>query len=301
MECQCGCVPAELRGAGAGRSLGEACPAAAGGALAPAPDPIADTNAATSSWTTQVKLVEAGAEPRKVLRLHPNPGDKQTLTLTMKMAMETRLARMQTQAMKMPAIKITLDSTVKEVSDNGDITYELVMGDVSVSSEPGVDPQAAEAYEGGFRRGQGNFGHGHDFQPRLQQGVGVQSAGRQQSRDPQGYGSDEGILHPRGPVPEEAVGPGAKWEVKMPIKTQGMTIDQTATYEMVSLEGERLTTKSTFAQHAANQKIQTPAMPGMKVDLTKMIGKGSGERTFDLAKLLPSEGTWTFTPRPPWQ
>ena len=46
------------------------------------------------------------------------------------------------------------------------------------------------------------------------------------------------------PLPEEAVGPGARWEVKMPIKSQGMTIDQTATYELVSLEGERLTTKA---------------------------------------------------------
>jgi hypothetical protein len=93
------------------------------------------------------------------------------------------------------------------------------------------------------------------------------------------------------PVPEEAVGPGAKWEVKMPIKTQGMTIDQTATYEVVSLEGEKLTTKSTVAQQAANQKIQNPAMPGMKVDLTKMTGKGTSQRTFALANLLPVAGT----------
>ena len=57
------------------------------------------------------------------------------------------------------------------------------------------------------------------------------------------------------PLPEEAVGPGAKWEVRMPIKTQGMTIDQTATYEVVSLEGERLATKSAVVQHAANQKV----------------------------------------------
>ena len=76
------------------------------------------------------------------------------------------------------------------------------------------------------------------------------------------------------PLPEEAVGPGAKWEVRMPIKSQGMTIDQTATYELVSIEGESLTTKSTITQHAANQKIENPAMPGLKVDLTKMTGNG---------------------------
>ena len=32
-------------------------------------------------------------------------------------------------------------------------------------------------------------------------------------------------------------------------------------------------------------------MPGLKVDLTKMNGKGTGESTFDLGKLLASAGT----------
>ena len=95
-------------------------------------------------------------------------------------------------------------------------------------------------------------------------------------------------------LPEEAIGAGAKWEVKLPIKTQGMAIDQTTSYELISLEGDRLTTKSTITQQAASQKIQNPAMPGMKVDLIKMTGKGTGEHTFDLTKLVPTTGTTAF-------
>ena len=37
------------------------------------------------------------------------------------------------------------------------------------------------------------------------------------------------------PLPEEAVGPGARWEAKTPLKSQGMTMDQTATYELVTV------------------------------------------------------------------
>ena len=48
--------------------------------------------------------------------------------------------------------------------------------------------------------------------------------------------------------------------------------------------------KSDIAQRAANQKIQVPAMPGMKVDLTRMTGKGSGETTIDLAQIMPTAG-----------
>ena len=95
------------------------------------------------------------------------------------------------------------------------------------------------------------------------------------------------------PLPEEAVGPGARWEAKMSIKTQGMTIDQTTTYEVVSLDGESLTTRSTIVQHAADQKIQNPAMPGLKMDLIKMVGNGTNQSTIDLAHLLPATGTST--------
>jgi hypothetical protein len=93
------------------------------------------------------------------------------------------------------------------------------------------------------------------------------------------------------PLPEEAVGPGAKWEYQTRLKSQGMTIDQTINYELVSREGDRLTLRSILTQNAASQKIQNPAMPGLKVDLEKMTGTGTGSSTFDLARIMPLTGT----------
>src|SRR5437867_11002112 len=93
------------------------------------------------------------------------------------------------------------------------------------------------------------------------------------------------------PLPEEAIGPGAKWEVKLPVKSGGMTISQTATYQLASLEGERLAIHSSIAQQATSQKVQNPAMPGLKLDLNKMTGTGKGDLTCDLTQLLPPEAT----------
>jgi hypothetical protein len=70
-----------------------------------------------------------------------------------------------------------------------------------------------------------------------------------------------------------------------------MTIDQTAVYELVSVEDERVTTKGTITLSAANQKIENPAMPGLKMDLTKLTGKATTDVTFDLTKLQPEKGT----------
>ena len=93
------------------------------------------------------------------------------------------------------------------------------------------------------------------------------------------------------PLPEEAVGVGAKWEVKMPIKSQGITITQTAVYQLATMEGERLSTKVTVTQTAANQKVENPSMPAVKLDLTKMNGTGGGDVIFELDKVVPLAGT----------
>jgi hypothetical protein len=93
------------------------------------------------------------------------------------------------------------------------------------------------------------------------------------------------------PLPEEAVGAGAKWEVKAPVQSHSIKIDQTANYELVSVEGEHLKTKGTSTQQAKNQKMDNPIMPGMQVDLTKWTGKASSEFELEAGKLMPSSGT----------
>ena len=243
------------------------------------------------AMATPVKLIEPGTEPRKMLRLHPNPGDKQTLSMTVKMAMETKVGEMETPAVKIPTITMSLETTVKGVAENGDITYEMVMGDMGVSDEPGATPEVAEAIKSVLTGIKGLSGSGTISSRGFSKGLEfkVPADTNPQARQIMDQMKDM-YAQLAVPLPEEAVGPGAKWEVKLPIKAQGMTIDQKATYEVVSLEGERLTTKSAIVQQAANQKIQNPAMPGLKMDLTKMVGNGSGERTFDLAHLLPTTG-----------
>ena len=62
----------------------------------------------------------------------------------------------------------------------------------------------------------------------------------------------------------------------------------------VKIGPDRVTIKSTTVQGAANQKIQSPAMPGLKLDLTKMTGQGTGETTLDLGQLMPSVATVDF-------
>jgi len=253
------------------------------------PDKKAPTAAAKLS---QLKMLTTGAEPRAILRLHPGTGDQQSLRMTTKMAMTMAMGDTPTPAIKMPAMQINLDVTVKNVGPNGDITYETAIRDASVVNDPDVMPQVAEAMKASFTKFQGTSGTGilSDRGFNLRTEMKPPADADPQTRQTFDQLKDS-FASAAVPLPEEAVGPGARWEVKAKLKSQGLTIDQTTTYELVSVEAGRITFKSTLAQTAANQKIQSPAMPGMKVDLTRMTSTGTGTTTFDLTKLMPTESS----------
>jgi hypothetical protein len=256
------------------------------------------TNAAkkaSSTGSTQVKLLEQGSEPRKVLRFHPKPGDKQSMVMTMKIGMGVKMGDMPEQPIKLPTMKLVMDLTVKDVAQDGDITYDIVTSDASITEEPDVVAQVAEAMKNAMGGMKGVGGTGTISSRGISKGTEIKAP---EGADPQVKQfvdqMKETMSRVASPLPEEAVGAGAKWEIKMPIKSQGMTLNQTATYELASLEGERGTSKTSVTQTAANQKIQNPMMPGTKVDLMKLNGHGTGQVTFDLAQLLPPEASVEF-------
>jgi hypothetical protein len=236
----------------------------------------------------QVKRLNPGAEPRKVLRLHPKPGDKQTLVINTKMTVEMKMGELQNPPMKLPTMSTTMETLIKSVSTEGDINYETVITDAGVADEPGVSPMIADPMKSALAKVKGLTGAGiisdRGFFKTMDSKVtaGTDAQTRQMMDQ-----INDSFSRVATPLPEEAVGPGAKWEVRAPVKSQGMTIDQKVTYELVSLEGERAGAKATLAQNASNQKIENPMMPGVKVDVTKMTGTGSKDITFDLAQLFP--------------
>ncbi len=241
--------------------------------------------AVTATSPSPVKLLSAGAEPRKALRIHPKTGDKQSLVMTMKMAMEMSAG----QPMKMPAMIMPMEVTVKSVSADGDIVSESVIGEASVANDPGVMPQMAEAMKtsiGGmkglaFTSTMSDLGINKGIEVKLPPDASPQL---RQSMDQM----KESMSSMSSPLPEEAVGLGAKWEMAAQKKMQGMTIDQIVTYELVSIEGDRITFKCAISQNAANQKVANPAAPQIKTELTKMTGNGTGTMTFNLTQAVPS-------------
>lgn len=252
-----------------------------------------DTNAAAPQDASdsaagappEIKLLEPGSEPRKVLRLHPKPGDKQSLTVTRTTSVEIKAGQTQTPV-KLPAMTFTMDTSVKEVTSEGDITYEFVVNDATVADDAGVMPQVATAMKAAVSGVKGLTGTGH-ISSRGVNKTEINSPANPQLQQIVNEVKDT-FDNAFARFPEEAVGAGARWEARERVKAQGMNMTETTTYQLASLEGERVIAASTGTASAANQKIESPAMQGVKMDLTKLAGNAKGNLAFDLGQLMPS-------------
>ena len=250
------------------------------------------SGAAGSSAAAQVKLLEAGTDPKLPIRLHPKVGDKQVLTIDMKVTVETEAAGTQMPAMKLPAAKITLEVTASSVSPDGDIGYELVVSDVAVEEASGDQALVGAAMKSSLMSLKGLSGSGTISSRGVSKAAQIKVSSSADPKTQQAADQlKDSLSHLVTVFPQEPIGQGASWEVKMPVKTEGMTISQTTTYKLASAESDHLKIDTTVAQTAANQKIESPAMPGMKMDVTKMTGTGKGNAALDLSKLLATEGT----------
>ncbi|HEY1489612.1 MAG TPA: hypothetical protein VGF90_01120, partial [Verrucomicrobiae bacterium] len=122
---------------------------------------IAETNSASkpkanleaepaAAPKSNVKLLEAGGEPKSVLRYHVSAGDKQAAIFSIKVKLDMPAGMngqggAAPQAPNNPAVSIPVDVAVQSVAPNGDITYQTVLGDVAVAPDTNATPETVQA------------------------------------------------------------------------------------------------------------------------------------------------------------
>lgn len=243
-----------------------------------------------------IKLLDPGSEPRKPLRLHLTAGDKQTLILSIKLNQNIDIPGLPDAAKgnmspKIPTISMLVNTTIQSVAPNGDAAYEMVFGQPGTADEPGISPQVAAALKQSLEGLKGLTidavvsDRGVNKKVDLKTPPSADAQTRQMMEQ-----TKEGMMNMSAPLPDEAVGAGAKWEVRAPIRSVGMTVDQATDFQLVSLEGDHVSSKFTQAQSAANQKMQNAALGG-QVNVLQMTNNTTGTVVSDLSKLLPPQAT----------
>jgi hypothetical protein len=210
--------------------------------------------------------------------------------MAMLMGMSMEMAGIPAQTMQMPAMKIGADVGVRSVTPSGDVTFDFAYTSVTLDQTAGVDPSLASLVQGMDAdlkkvRGSATMNtrgatHGSSMDisnvsdPRLTQMLGSLAT------------SLDSVTIP---LPEEAVGAGARWESRQTIHSNGFQVYQKTLWELVAVEGKSVKLKTTLEQMAPPQPMNSPAMPaGADVSLSKFAGGGGGTVTLHLDGLVPT-------------
>jgi hypothetical protein len=257
-----------------------------------------EADSSSAGAKSGVKLLDPGAEPRKALRLHPKAGDKQTAILTAKIKMDMPGAPQGAKVPKLPALSIPLDATVQSVAQNGDITFEAVLGEAGVTEEPGIDTNMVKGIKGALAGLKGLSVDGVVSSRGVYKKVEVKAPPggdpkMQQELDKANVQAKEFLSNIRSHIPEEPVGVGAKWQVEAPSKFQGVSTDTSTTYQLVSMDGDHVTTSFTLDQTAGNQTVQNAGSP-VPMTLLNLKANGNGTVVSDLSKFVPTQMTMNF-------
>jgi hypothetical protein len=237
-----------------------------------------------------VTLLSPGAAPRAPVRYRIAPGTKNTMAMSMAMSMAMTMGEMAAPALDMPVMKLTADLTVTSVAANGDATYDLQFTGMDAETRPGQDPSAAAMLKSSAQgitaikgtvvvsnRGvnrSARFDLDKVGDPMLKQMLGSLSTS---------------IESMSTPLPEEAIGVGARWEVRQAFTTAGTATFQRAEYELVSADTGGVTMRVSVDQTAPRQMVDNPALPpGATMEVEKISGTGAGSMTLRLDSLVPS-------------
>lgn len=236
-----------------------------------------------------VKLLDPGKEPRQALRYKFVVGRTDRLEMTttsnMKMTMDGQAADVPTA----PAVRVVAALTVKDVAADGSARRSLVLEDVGLMPGPGLSKEQRDQAEknlsslekltGRDRVDSRGFVRNVELDaskvdnPALKQAL----AAMQQTFDQMGA-----------PFPDEAIGVGAKWEVKTKLEQMGIRLSQAATYELTEQSGDHGKIKLKLEQKAPGGDMQLPGLPaGASAKLVSMRGSGRGVLEFDLRRSIP--------------
>ncbi|MCL1466156.1 DUF6263 family protein [Argonema galeatum] len=255
-----------------------------------------DTNNSSgtaSAAKPQVELLTPGNEPRQELRFKPQVNAKQTATMTMKMDMAMSIGGQSMPSFNSPAAVITMETVVNKIEPNGDIHYQFNYANVDVVGNPDTPPQAIEAMRTQMKKMVGFNGtvivdeRGQTKESRFNFTPEIEESSKRSIQQ-----MSNSIEQLSSPLPKEAIGPGAKWRVSGLLSLNGMNITQTTTYELVNIQGNVATIKSTVEQNAGSQNLSSSSMPaGTSLTVKSFTSQGQGEMKMRLDQLMPITST----------
>jgi hypothetical protein len=215
----------------------------------------------TATSLPTVTLLEAGTEPRKELRHIFVNGARQKLKMNAKTSLSGAGAGMPSIAMNGP-----IDTQIIEL-ESGNAKFKLTAGPFKTSTSGGSAMASAMGGLLGGAAPEKIAGWGILSPEGVMVEFHVESGGAMGQDAPVETGD---------PFPTEAVGKGARWEVKQLLREKEGQVEQVSTYTLLKADKKQV--------HTEVRRVQTPLNP----DATGGAAESSGELTFAFGAIYPT-------------
>lgn len=218
-------------------------------------------------------LLDAGAEPRRELRYHPVAGAHEPMTIRVDLDFDMAgLGRIVS-----PTTVMRAATDVVAVQADGVIVQRLILEQAEVEPRAGATPEMERAMAAELE------GSTCDVATQRMDArgnvLGVRVVGDGMLADQ--LDQLDGLSTP---LPAEAVGVGASWQVQETVTQKGITLDRVVTMDLVAIDGERVTLRGTIDVTAPPQSID---QDGVRTELTSMSGTATLDTVLELTSLVP--------------
>jgi hypothetical protein len=267
---------------------GQGLPAAKNGVLPPgAADKILPVGA-----KPVVKLLEPGAEPRADLSYALVKGTTQKMSMSMDMSMAVKTSAQALPAQALPRMTMGLDASTTDKSPAGEFKIDSILSTVGLEPAGAQQEQMARALKPQL---EGMKGLTMGYWVNAKGNVRDVKIGVPPGMPPQAQqllqGMSQSFESMVTPLPNEAVGVGARWQVLTRTASGGADLLQSAIYTLKSRTGTRAVLSVQLTQLAANDTIHAPGMPaGMSAKVKAFNSGGTGTTNVDLKSVVPESG-----------
>ncbi len=250
-----------------------------------------------------IRLLDAGRPPRRVLRYSWKPGRAERLTLDLRTMASTESEGDHPTDVPLPSVRVGVAIEPRAVTPAGELTYAWHVTSTKVTPAPGSNPQIAEGMDHEVAVIAHLVGTADVAPSGLAEEVAIDPTSVGDARDAGATGEmvdqvRQTLTDLETPLPDEAIGVGARWEKVARLAARNAVVTQSETFTLASLSGDHGAVDDVLAQTAPPQDFPTPGAgdSGTRgARLESMLAAGTAKARFDLTRIVPSQTTYSGT------
>jgi hypothetical protein len=260
---------------------------------APSAPPPAASEVAVATPKSTVKLLDPGREPRRALRYAWRADPTEHMAIDLSTTVSAEGGGMH-RDVPLPPLHVSIAITPKQVTQDGDLRFAWHVESSGVGTDAGTDPAIAQGWSVQLTPVEHLAGTSIVSTHGVSRGVSI-DAGSTGDAGPDAEMVVQIVQLLRdaaAPLPDEAVGAGARWQKISTLDARSGHATQTDTYTLASIEGDggagsgRL--DDVLAQTASPQAV--PSLQGLPptepAKMDQLLTSGTAKVRFDLGRLV---------------